>query len=265
MKNNNILSHFARQGSAFLHPNGKDATALLLKQLSESSYTAVLDIGCGTGATLVELSRLKNVTLFGADISDEMIKVARERLNYCKVHAEIYRIDNDGQLPFPSSYFTHITAESLLGIVNESVLQNLLNECIRLLKPGGLLLVNDAIWKKGVCKEEIFLTNSRCLHDFGIIQAQPALVGKKEWEALFTQSGFEVVESLQIAQQLQVFSPQYGSHPLSVTFSRKKKLAAWLNPFFIIHELYMRWNIFKHHRNSRNMLESYLFVLQKPD
>lgn len=262
--NNSILTYYAQQGTAFLHPGGQVATTWLLQQLSDTTAAMVLDIGCGTGATLVELSRLKNVKVYGVDIHEPMLTTARQRLHFCKVQAEVKLVQADGFLPFPPSSFSHITAESVFGIVREEILQTLLQECLRILKPGGELVVNDAIWRSDADIHDIHSINTRCLKDFGIIQSQAMFAGKESWSDFFVKSGFEVVNVWYVPQELPSPAKKYLLDKRSIYFSRIKKIRAWLSPWFIWHAMYFNWKMFFRHRNSRHILQSCLFVLRKP-
>lgn len=41
----------------------------------------ILDVGCGTGNLLLELGKRKDLKLYGIDISKEMLKIARSKIN----------------------------------------------------------------------------------------------------------------------------------------------------------------------------------------
>ena len=65
-------------------------------------FTSVLDVGCGTGALMLMIQeRLPNAKLFGIDISEEMIKVAKAKLGS---KADL-RVSDSENLPFESGSF----------------------------------------------------------------------------------------------------------------------------------------------------------------
>lgn len=42
----------------------------------------ILDVGCGTGNILMKLAKSNNIELYGLDISEKMIDVAKQNLDY---------------------------------------------------------------------------------------------------------------------------------------------------------------------------------------
>jgi ubiquinone/menaquinone biosynthesis C-methylase UbiE len=69
-------------------------------------FQTFLDVGCGTGALLSRIGeQRKDVQLFGIDLSEEMIKVARAKLG----NKADLRVSDSEQLPFEDSKFDLIT------------------------------------------------------------------------------------------------------------------------------------------------------------
>jgi len=99
----------------------------------ENNFTSVLDLGVGTGLMLSRLKESWNFEFVGCDYSDEMLTIARRRLN----HDQLYQHDiREAALPFfvegrkfdmvHSAYtFHHLTsAEKLQVVKNYSTLLN---------------------------------------------------------------------------------------------------------------------------------------------
>ena len=99
----------------------------------------VLDIGCGYGRTLNELYNEGYRNLVGIDYSKEMI-MRGQRINpnieYRIADAERLNIDDNS-----------VDSVILLGVltctVSNSDQENLISEIKRILKPGGIIYVND--------------------------------------------------------------------------------------------------------------------------
>jgi ubiquinone/menaquinone biosynthesis C-methylase UbiE len=97
----------------------------------------VLDVGCGSGwATRLLAEYALNGRVTGIDISDEMIRLARESsLLFPNVD---YQIVSAEQLPFADKEFTHVfSMESLYYYANIAAA---LNEIHRTLQAGGIFV-----------------------------------------------------------------------------------------------------------------------------
>ncbi len=93
----------------------------------------ILDDGCGTGY-LAEF--LSNCEIIGIDISPEMIKQAKKRLNYAIV-------GNAENLPFKDNYFDTVFARALLHHLSNP--SQGVGEINRVLKPGGRVVFLDTL------------------------------------------------------------------------------------------------------------------------
>jgi ubiquinone/menaquinone biosynthesis C-methylase UbiE len=94
----------------------------------------ILDVGCGTGAILKQLGNPeRNV---GIDLAPEAISFCRERgLNNVRqgdIHA----------LPFPDASFDAVICSSVLYHQWVSDVEGAIREMHRVLRPGGVLLIN---------------------------------------------------------------------------------------------------------------------------
>ncbi len=103
----------------------------------------ILDLGCGTGSTTIMLQQaFPDAKITGLDLSPYMlvladIKAKQAGLNIQWLHsqAEATQLD-DGQ-------FDLITASLLFHETPPSIAQAILQECFRLLIPGGQILILD--------------------------------------------------------------------------------------------------------------------------
>ena len=100
---------------------------------------SVLDIGCGYGRTLKELYDLGYRNLIGIDFSKEMIDRAWNLYSYINFY-----VGNGNELSFDDS---SIDSVILLGVLtcipNKSNQEQLIKEIYRILKPSGILYIND--------------------------------------------------------------------------------------------------------------------------
>jgi len=105
----------------------------------------ILDVGCGCGDDLRELATLvtRNGCAVGIDSSQSMIDEARRRNAKCGLPLQFERGDA-GHLRWHSDYFDACRADRVFQHLPDP--QRALNEMIRVLKPGGRILVVDRDW-----------------------------------------------------------------------------------------------------------------------
>lgn len=98
----------------------------------------ILDIGCGTGTILSlykNLPQEKENKLYGIDISQRMIKIAKEK----NLDAEFVRA-NALTLPFKDESFNFVSMIGVLEYIKEKEI--LLKEICRILKRDGKVLLS---------------------------------------------------------------------------------------------------------------------------
>ena len=128
------LGAHARQ----LHP-------LLIRQLGEIPHTSVLDVGCGTGALLDQLSRRWPEGRYtGVDLSPNMAETAQNKLGS---RARILVGDAEA-LPLPDSQFQAVVCCDSFHHYPRP--RAALREIYRVLEPGGVLLLADTTAPAGV-------------------------------------------------------------------------------------------------------------------
>ncbi len=93
----------------------------------------VLDVACGTGDMAVSLVE-RGCTVTGVDISEEMLAIARQ-----KAPMVTFMIVDAEHLPFPDASFDAVTCA--FGVRNFVHLEQGLSEMLRVLKPGGQLVI----------------------------------------------------------------------------------------------------------------------------
>ena len=97
----------------------------------------VLDVGCGTGSVLLELSK-KGYKTIGVDFSERMLAQMREKGIYCGICAASLN------LPFRDSVFDFvITIATLHHIADPANVQKTLREMGRVVKEGGAIVIWD--------------------------------------------------------------------------------------------------------------------------
>ena len=110
--------------------------AKAVKLLSDNSAGQVLDLCSGTGALLQELSA-KFVKVTAADFSEGMLAHSKQR-NKKLANVE-YVLADALQMPFPDNFFE--AAIVSYGVRNFADLSKGLTEILRVLKPGGEIVI----------------------------------------------------------------------------------------------------------------------------
>ena len=99
---------------------------------------AALEIGCGPGRLMRPLAQHFR-EIYGVDVSDEMIRLAKERLrNTPNAHPQVTSGSDLSQ--FPDEKFDFVYSYAVFQhIPSREVVLNYLSEARRVLKPGGIL------------------------------------------------------------------------------------------------------------------------------
>lgn len=98
----------------------------------------ILEIGCGSGYGGILISTLKPASYRGIDIMPEQIALALKR----KLAGYIFlEMDATDMKPFPSSSADEVLVFGILHHIPEW--RKVLDECFRILRPGGSLYVEE--------------------------------------------------------------------------------------------------------------------------
>jgi len=116
----------------------------ILKMIADENLSPdakILDIGCGPGELVLDLSKNFNC-IFGIDISEEMIKIGSNKLKAQNIQEKsiIFDTGDIEHLVFEDNYFDVIICS---GVVEYLKTDNLwIKEVSRILKSEGILIVN---------------------------------------------------------------------------------------------------------------------------
>ncbi len=127
------------------HMGGLEATRELIKAcgIDENSY--VLDAGSGVGITACILAEEYGCEVMGVDLSEMMVKRARERAQRKKVENKVeFKIGDARNLPFEEETFDAVICESVVAFPKDK--QKVIHEYARVIKTGGSVGMNEVTW-----------------------------------------------------------------------------------------------------------------------
>lgn len=225
-----IITYYGDINAGYLHAYSEAGTEFLLSELVIKKTDVILEIGFGTGSTLVKIkARNPDAHILGVELSDTMLQKASARLRFCGFkHVILKKTETGNALPFEDNFFDIVYAESVLGIQEGKQLEMMFSEIFRILKPGGRLMFNETLWLESVSTDEIKNINSTCKKMFGIIQANMEYPGTKQWEELAYAKGFSDI-SIKKINEPSIKVPATKAETLSKLFTFFGKLKA-LNP-----------------------------------
>jgi demethylmenaquinone methyltransferase/2-methoxy-6-polyprenyl-1,4-benzoquinol methylase len=112
--------------------------------LNIKSGDILLEIGCGTGTTLLEMGKKVEPggVVYGVDLSTKMLKVSQKKLHRKGLKKGIEFFSGDAvNLPLPSRSVTGILMSFTIELFCDDEIAIILAECERVLYLGGRLVV----------------------------------------------------------------------------------------------------------------------------
>lgn len=106
---------------------------------------AVLDIGCGAGIDTIVAAMMVGPagTVAGIDMVPEMLARARENLRMTDLKNVIFEEAYGEKLPFTDGGFDVVISNGVFNLIPDKA--KALSEVVRVLKPGGRLMMADQI------------------------------------------------------------------------------------------------------------------------
>ena len=114
-----------------------------LRLLDAQPGARVLEVGFGTGHTMAALDRAVGPggLVVGVDLSWRMAEVTRRRFRRAGLHRSLLVQADARHIPLSPSSFDAVTMSFFLELVDTPDLPAVLDECRRVLRPGGRLVV----------------------------------------------------------------------------------------------------------------------------
>ncbi|MGB3191720.1 MAG: methyltransferase domain-containing protein [Limnoraphis sp.] len=161
----------------------------------KSKFSQILDIGCGIGGSTLYLAEKFQAQATGITLSPVQANRAIERAQAAQLSQNVnFQVANALEMPFEDDSFDLVwSLESGEHMPNKI---QFLQECYRVLKPGGLFLM--ATW----CHRPVWptapeLTDDERKHLAEIyrVYALPYVISLPEYEAIAIKTGFDSIQT----------------------------------------------------------------------
>lgn len=132
---------------------------------TQSAPLRILDVGCGTGRFLRQVARaLPDARLYGLDLSKHYLGEARR--NFEPEIDVSFIVENAESIPFADGHFDVVTSVFMLHELPKPVRRRVVREAVRVLKPGGILVLCDSAQvSDSGDMEDILLSFPRSYHE----------------------------------------------------------------------------------------------------
>ncbi len=123
--------------------NGMGGT--LAERPDLSGIKAILDLACGPGGWVLDVARQHpDIEVTGIDISESMIRFAKAQATSRGYgNASFMVMDVKKPLLFEDASFDLVNARTLYGVMGPGEWPQLLAECKRILRPGGIIRLTE--------------------------------------------------------------------------------------------------------------------------
>ena len=186
-----------------LHDSLNGFVSRIMQNNSEDYKPLVIDLGCGSGRDIVELSQ-RNCKVVGVDFSDALLTIARQK----NPDAEL--VNSDMRKYESSLQFDGVWANASLLHIPKEEIKNLVSNIYEMLKPRGVLFSSV---KEGLGEELIednrYEGNPKKFFTY---------YEKGEMEQILEDVGFVDIES----EYSPVDNP-YMTHPFISIYARKQQ------------------------------------------
>jgi SAM-dependent methyltransferase len=122
------------------------AHRLLMEELAPKDGMKVLDVGSGSGETVLGIAEKVAATgrAVGLDFSEEAVSLAMENMRKAGLEAIAeFRVGEAESLPFEDGTFDAVISECVVCLVPDK--QRVLEEKVRVLKHGGRVIMHDVV------------------------------------------------------------------------------------------------------------------------
>jgi ubiquinone/menaquinone biosynthesis C-methylase UbiE len=172
-------------GPGFMAPGGDGNIANLVEGLDLRDQK-ILDIGCGIGGPAFVLAQTYGAYVVGIDIEPELITRAQRRAQELGIDSRCeFLLVDPGPMPFPDESFDAVLSSGVIMQIPDK--QQVFEETLRVLKPGGVLSSYDWMKPEGEFSDDMryWFKMERLTYDMKTFD---------EYDALLRDAGFTDIQ-----------------------------------------------------------------------
>jgi ubiquinone/menaquinone biosynthesis C-methylase UbiE len=172
-------------GEGFMAPGGEGNVHNMVRGI-ELKGKCVLDIGCGQGRPACIVAEEYGAYVVGTDLEEHLVQrsIKRARQTGLSEQTEFHRVQ-PGPLQFEDNSFDLVMSSGAFTQVEDKL--GMYRECLRVLKPGGMLSCYDWMKTAGEYSADM-------LYWFEVEGLTYAMKTPEEHRALYLQAGFQSAE-----------------------------------------------------------------------
>jgi SAM-dependent methyltransferase len=140
MDRGGVIYMLGSNGGLMNDGRGQTAMAHVLTRFPDLQPQRILDMGCGTGAsTLPAKQCFPDAEVHGIDVGASVLRYAHARAEHldCPVH---FSQQSAESTDFEDGSFDLIYSGALIHETSQAAVPNIMRECQRLLRPGGVVV-----------------------------------------------------------------------------------------------------------------------------
>jgi ubiquinone/menaquinone biosynthesis C-methylase UbiE len=161
----------------------------------------LLDVGCGTGQ-LVLAAAASGLTAEGVDFSAQMIAHCEEN-KAMHGRAAQFRCGSFFDLAWPEADYDVISAQGFIEYVSPNQMEAFFEQCQRMLKPGGALVVGS--------RNRLF--NVVSMNEFSVLELNQGVLPLLESEGIALLAAATQEDAFESLERLARTDPQPSRHP----------------------------------------------------
>lgn len=210
-------------GVGFMAPGGEGNIANLVEGL-DTEGQRILDIGCGIGGPAFLLASKYGAKVVGIDIEPQLIEQAQRRAEELGLSSSCEFVAVEpGPMPFPDESFDIVLSTGVIMQIEDK--NQVFEEALRLLKPGGVLTCYDWMKPEGEYSEDMhywfkmerltysmktFREYEQMLEEAGFVDIE--MSDRSDWYRRKVQQEYEQIKSELYPRMVELLGKQEADH-----------------------------------------------------